>query len=176
MKFRYERGQQVVDIRAGALHVRVRLHRIDLPIYAGAQPSRSWRKPVVGPPTRPFAEFQVVEGLEADGWLAAWVYRPGRFLSAWEPRVAAAMPEAALHLHDQIRDRGTASAGCWDVFAWRDGECLFAELKRGGSSDRIRESQLLWRESALRLGVSAEAFAIVEWYGGVFAEPTGSST
>src|SRR5512137_2570326 len=117
MQFRYERDRQLVDLRAGALEARVCLHRIDLPVYSGAWPSSTWRKPVVGPPSRPFAELQVVEGLEVDGWIAAWVNRPGRFISAWEPRVVAAMPEAALHLHDRIRHEGAASAGSWDVFA-----------------------------------------------------------
>jgi hypothetical protein len=167
VEFRYERDQSDVVVRAGGLEATVRLHRIDLPLYSGPQPESAWRKPVVGPPARPFAEFQVVDGLEADGWTAAWVNRPGKFLSGWEPREVAALPPEALELHDMIRDDGQNRAGCWDVFAWREGRCLFAELKRGRSSDRIRESQLLWRESALRLGVPSDAFAIVEWFGGV---------
>jgi len=166
MRFRHEFDQQLVDIHAGQHEAQVRLHRIKLPLYDGPRPSSTWRKPIVGPPARPFAELQVVDGLEAAGWTAAWVNRPGKFLSTWEPRTAAALPDEALALHDRIRDAGATIAGCWDVFAWRSGDCLFAELKRGGSSDRIKESQLLWRESALRIGVPAEAFAIIEWYGG----------
>ena len=104
-----------------------------------------------------------MDGLEADGWTAAWVNRPGIFLSTWEPRLPAMLSPNAKELHDRIRNEGSNKAGCWDVFAWRGEECLFAELKRSGSSDRIRESQLLWRQSALRIGVPAEAFALIEW-------------
>lgn len=166
MRFRGERDQLETVIKAGGHEATVVVHLIDLPVYSGPNPASTWRKPVVGPPGRPFAEFQVVDGLEADGWIAAWVSRPGRFISTWEPRVQREFPREAIELHDRIRDRSGQKSGCWDVFAWRDGECLFAELKRGGSSDRIRESQLIWREAALRLGVPAHSFAVVEWYGG----------
>jgi hypothetical protein len=167
VQFRFERDQYDITVRAGSLEAPIRLHRIDLPVYRGPQPATSWRKPVVGPPSRPFAELQIVEGLEADGWEAAWVYRPGKFLSVWEPRIAAILPSAAQELHNLICEEVSNRAGCWDVFAWRNGACLFAELKRGNSSDRVRKSQILWRESALRLGVPSEAFAIIEWYGGL---------
>jgi hypothetical protein len=167
IQFRFERDQYDITIRAGLLEAKIRLHRLDLPGYRGPQPAMTWRKPVVGPPARPFAELQIVDGLEADGWKAAWVHRPGKFLSMWEPRVATILPSAALELHDRICEEGSNRAGCWDVFAWRDGVCLFAELKRGNSSDRVRKSQLLWRESALRLGVPSESFAIIEWHGGL---------
>lgn len=166
MRFRGERDQLEMIIRAGDYEAIVAVHRIELAVYNGPDPTSTWRKPVVGPPARPFAEFQVVDGLEADGWIAAWVNRPGRFVSTWEPRVQVELPQKAIELHDSIRDESGQKSGCWDVFAWRDGECLFAELKRGGSSDRIRASQLIWRAAALRLGVPAHSFAVVEWYGG----------
>jgi len=78
----------------------------------------------------------------------------------------ANLPREVIDLHDRIRDAGGLRAGCWDVLAWREGNPLFAELKQGGTPDRIRESQLMWREAAMSLGVPAEAFAIIEWYGG----------
>ena len=60
----------------------------------------------------------------------------------------------------------STSAGAWDVFAWRDGTPLFFELKHAGTSDRIREQQLAWRDAALRLGVPESAFSLVEWIEG----------
>lgn len=166
MRLRFEREQLETSVRAGRHEALINLHRIDLPVYKGPPPTSAWRKPVVGPPARPFAELQIVDGLELDGWLAAWVYRPGKFISTWEPKALIDFPSEALALHDSIRDESGQKSGCWDVLAWRNGECLFAELKRGGSSDRIRESQLIWRAAALRLGVPATAFTVVEWYGG----------
>lgn len=163
MRFRFEREQELVEVRAGDLIAGVRLHRLDLPTYEGVPPQSDWNKTVVGPPARPFAELQVVDGLEADGWSAAWVYRANKFMSTWEPRSMATLPVEAIGLHDRVRDASGLKAGCWDVLAWRDGTPLFAELKQGGTPDRIRESQLLWRESAISLGVPEDSFVIVEW-------------
>lgn len=166
MQFRFERDQETVDVSVGDLSAKVRLHRADLPVYEGPLPTSDWNKTVIGPPARPFAELQVVDLLDSSGWTAAWVYRANKFMSTWEPRVLATLPPAALDLHDRIRDAGDLKAGCWDVLAWRDGDVLFAELKQGGTSDRIRESQLRWRQVAISLGVPADSFVIVEWYAG----------
>jgi len=175
MRFQHECEAETFTVHAGKHKAQLSLHRLLLPVYEGPPPQSTWSKPVVGPPSRPFAELQVVDGLEMDGWLAAWVYRPGKFLSTWEPRVFASLPPEALALHDRIGEEAGAKAGCWDVFAWRGGVCLFAELKRARSPDRIRESQLTWREAALRLGVSTDAFVVVEWSSGT-VWPTSAST
>lgn len=158
--------QTVETVRAGTLQAHVDIQRIALPHYFGPAPQSTWRKPVVGPPERPFAEFQVVEGLELRGWVAAWVYRPGKFLSAWEPRRFAELPDRALELHARLEKATRVGAGCWDVFAWQRNKPLFVELKRTGSSDRIRASQLLWRQAAIAQGISRSAFIIAEWSGG----------
>jgi hypothetical protein len=159
--------EQTVDaVRAGTLRAHVAIQRIALPLYFGPAPQNTWRKPVVGPPERPFAEFQVVEGLELQGWVAAWVYRPGKFLAAWEPRRFAELPDPARVLHARLEKATGVRAGGWDVFAWQRDKPLFVELKRTGSSDRIRASQLLWRQAAIAQGVSESAFIIVEWSGG----------
>lgn len=168
MRFHGELSQGLVTVRDGGIEARVMLHRIELPLYKGSLPQKAWQKPVVGPPVRPFAELQVVGGLESEGWAAAWVYRPGRFLATWEPRAFASMPAKAMALYESIRAKVGANAGCWDVFAWRKDRCLFAELKRAKTSDRIRKSQLVWRCAALELGVPSRSFAIVEWSGGAF--------
>ncbi len=151
---------------AAGLRAKVQVQAIELPIYAGPPPRSTWRKPVVGPPGRPFAELLVAADLGAAGWSAAWVYRPGQFLSSWEPRQYAHLPRQALKLHEAIKKRAGAQAGCWDVFAWRADEPLFVELKRAGSSDQLRASQLRWRAAALALGVSSTSFLVAEWTGG----------
>jgi hypothetical protein len=161
--------------RAGTITAEVSVQHIDLPPYKGPFPKNTWRKPVVGPPARPFAELQVVSSLEGEGWLAAWVYRPGLFMSSWEPRQDARLPAEARALHRRIGEIAGNRSGSWDVFAWRDGAPLFLELKRAGTSDCIRETQLIWRKAALEAGVTESAFAVVEWSGGVNAEPSGGA-
>ena len=53
-------------------------------------------------------------------------------------------------------------AGCWDVFAWRNGTYLFAEAKHS-KKDKIRETQLRWYAAALECGLSEQNFLLVEW-------------
>lgn len=136
--------------------------------YRGRPPKHTWnRKPIVGPPLRPFAELQMVERLEKDGWIAGWCYRAGRFISSWEPeKRAVTFPPQANELLGNIAAKAGARAGCWDVFAWKDGEPLFVELKRRGSSDEMRDSQKRWRTAAEALKVSPDAFKEYEWLGG----------
>jgi hypothetical protein len=150
-------------VRTADFVAQVHVQKLELPVYVGLAPQSRWGKPVVGPPACPFAELQVAADLRAAGWTAAWVYRPRRFLLSWEPRSYAELPPDALKLHHNIRTRAGAQAGCWDIFAWRAHEPLFVELKRAGSSDRLRKPQLLWREAALELGIRAASFLIAEW-------------
>jgi hypothetical protein len=155
---------------AAGLVADVDVQRIELPVYTGRSPKSTWSKPIVGPPDCPFVELQVAADLRAAGWAAAWVYRPGQFLSSWEPRQHAQLPPEALKIHravsEEIKRRAEARAGCWDVFGWRAGEPLFVGLKRLGSSDRLRAPQLRWREAAVVLGISEASFLVAEWTGG----------
>jgi hypothetical protein len=109
----------------------------------------------------------VVKRLQDEGWQVAWVFRPGQFIETWEPRTEVQFPEPALELFRRIqRHAGAKKAGCWDLFGWKDGQPLFVELKRTGSSDEVRDAQWAWRKAAIAEGVPQAAFDIVEWYGG----------
>src|SRR5437660_163278 len=125
MRLPYCLDESMVNVRSGKWEARLPLQRLQLPMYSGPRPTSSWRKPIVGPPDRPFAELQVVAGLEKLGWVAAWVYRPRKFIASWEPRLVAPLPTEALALHSHIQEQSNAHAGCWDVFAWCDGQALF---------------------------------------------------
>ena len=48
------------------------------------------------------------------------------------------------------------------MVAWRDGRLVFAQSKKAGK-DNLRSTQLRWVEAAMRCGVSAEEFLVVEW-------------
>jgi hypothetical protein len=137
-----------------------------LPEYQGAPPKDSWRKPIVGPPDRPFAELQLVRRLEAEGWVAAWVHRPGQFLRTWEPREEAKLPKKALALFERIQKRAGSASGAWDIFAWKKEKPRFIELKRAHSSERLRSSQVAWFRAARQEGIPSSAFEVMEWYGG----------
>jgi hypothetical protein len=139
--------------------------------YRGPTPDRTYkRKPIVGPPERPFAELQMVERLERDGWIAGWRYRANEFIATWEPeKRAVTFPAAATELLQRIEAWAGAGAGvkCWDVFAWKDGEPRFIELRRSGTqAKRLPEAKRRWRAAAEAVGVSLRAFKEYEWLGG----------
>ena len=74
-----------------------------------------------------------------------------------------ALPPAQAQLFETIeRSTGNYRGGCWDIFAWRDGEVLFVESKQR-SNDRIRPAQAVWLEQALEYGVSLSSFLIAEY-------------
>jgi len=137
----------------------VTVTRVAYQTWKGLGPKNTWRKPVVGPPSAPFAELALAAHLRERGWASGWVYRPGRFLASWEPRSNAVFPADGVALFQRI-SRAAGQSGAWDVFAWRNGTPLFLEVK--WPRDRIRPSQSRWLSEALDLGVSSDAFILVE--------------
>jgi hypothetical protein len=85
----------------------------------------------------------------------------------WEPeKTAVKFPKKVCELLERIAVRKGSWAGCWDVVAFRKRELRFLELKRAGSSDRLRKPQLEWYEAALAEGVLSSAFEVLQWFGG----------
>jgi hypothetical protein len=73
------------------------------------------------------------------------------------------LPPAQAQLFEAIEhSTGNYRGGCWDIFAWRDGEVLFVESKQR-SNDRIRPAQALWLEHALENDVLLSSFLIAEY-------------
>jgi hypothetical protein len=110
-----------------------------------------------------WAEFIILRLLERDGWRGVWVKNwGGRAFWSDIGRVAE-RPEPAAAKFREIESRAGSTAGCWDVFAWRDDGLLFLESKQR-SKDRLRQTQLAWLDAALACGVPLSSFAIVEWF------------
>ena len=76
-----------------------------------------------------------------------------------EPVTFPAEREALL---SQIKAAVGNRGGCFDVYAWRDGSVLFAELKLSGK-DRIRARQRRWLAGAVACGLPLESLLVVEW-------------
>jgi len=127
-----------------------------------------------------FAEVAILRLFEEAGWHGRWLETYGK--AAMKPALwrewNAAGPSAQLHapieeawvherLHSIAVTNGNSFSGCWDVVAWScnaagDGRLVFAESKKAGK-DKLRGTQLRWVEAAMRCGVSAEDFLVVEW-------------
>jgi hypothetical protein len=139
-----------------------------LTCWAPNKPSLDFR----GDPT--FPEFVLVRLLEEAGWNARWIknWTGSREFCA-DVDKPSAISAAAEAIFAAIHERAAAlrGAGSWDVFAWRDGEYVFIESKQHRSSDRLNDNQRAWLEAALEIGISEEAFTIVEYDAGPSTRP-----
>jgi hypothetical protein len=113
-----------------------------------------------------FAELAILRLLNRSAWAGVWVdtYRR-RFLERMPTQntIASKLPAARQACFDAIcAANGGSRSGCWDVFAWRGDEVLFAESKRQ-KRDRMRETQYRWLQAAVRTGLSKDSFVVVEW-------------
>ncbi len=96
-----------------------------------------------------FAELAILRLLESEGWEGRWVDSFGgvKFRTGLLNQPLCALPAGPKALFDNIAAAKRSRGGCWDVFAWRGKEFLFAEAKRiklrRTKSDLVRGSG--WR-------------------------------
>lgn len=155
---------QVIDLSSGE-SVMVAKASPEFLQWRGDPPADTFNgKPVVdyhGTPV--FAEEYTLRSLEAAGWIGVWVNSYRReYLTSFAPSERMTLPIVQNNRLALIAGSDRFPTGCWDVFAWRGEEVLFAECKRK-KRDKIRASQRQWLEKALAVGVAIESFLIVEW-------------
>lgn len=116
-----------------------------------------------------FAELAILRLFQKDGWDGVWVdtFRKKHRI-AWGEEGVVRLSRDRGQLLRAIHQRAGSASGCFDVYCWKDDLVVFAESKRS-SRDEIRQTQLAWLEAAMRTGLDASAFLIVEW------SSTGSS-
>lgn len=121
-------------------------------------------KPVLELDGQPiWAEFIVLRLLERGGWTGAWVKNWGARAFWRDAEQTVELSSAAQALFGQIEKRiAGRGGGCWDIIAACGDNVLFIESKRRGR-DRLRETQRIWIESALEMGVPLSCFVIAEW-------------
>jgi hypothetical protein len=111
-----------------------------------------------------FAELAILRLCQHDGWDGVWVdtfgkaYRRGY----WQPKDTVELPMPQRTLLQRIYAQAGSTKGCWDVVCWKDNRILFAEAKRQ-AQDRIRDTQRIWLEAALDVGIPISSFLIIEW-------------
>lgn len=129
-----------------------------------------------------FAELAVLRLLEKDGWEGRWVNTYGgggevwKFLTRWDDVPRAEQKTRPIQ-EDEPRqllarlagfNKPRRYKGCWDVFAWRNGETAFVECKRTAPkyTDVVSKEQEEWVRSALFLGdprLTLDSFCFVQW-------------
>jgi hypothetical protein len=108
-----------------------------------------------------YAELAILRLLQEAGWQGVWIDTYRRKFRTDTVNSIALPPEKRL-VYERIRKEAGGRGGCFDVFAWKDGELLFAEAKRH-KRDRFQRSQGRWLEAALGVGFEKDSFLVVEW-------------
>ena len=138
--------------------------------WLGVQPPFTFgRKKVLNYKDQPvFAELMILNLLREKKWDGRWVSSFGgtKYLREmpmdYRLGPSVDLPTEHKRMHDDIQSVAGAKGGCFDVFAWRDGQILFLEAKRK-SHDKIRDTQRRWIEAAISTGVAPDKLIIVEW-------------
>jgi hypothetical protein len=129
-------------------------------------PSWAAKPKVVVDGCRSCLELAVLARLRLDGWDGFWVNAYRRHLRQdWFPAPAALIDDVApahvAAIFERLRrENGGGFGGFLDVFAWRDGQVRFVEVKSPG--DKWRDTQQRFVEMAVRLGHDWDAFLLVE--------------
>ena len=113
-----------------------------------------------------FAELAVLKILEEEGISGVWVDSYGKCLRKEMPPTKlpySALAGTASEIFNAITKAVGKNGGCWDIFAWEGKSILFVECKRS-KKDSIRDSQVVWFEQCLKLGLQPENFLLVQWY------------
>ncbi len=111
-----------------------------------------------------FAELVVRAIFMQNGWEGVWVDSYRKCFRTKLPDKSKedfVLPDQPRQIFEKIVEQ-TGFKGCWDVFLWNGTNVLFVECKRS-KKDEIRESQLVWLETSLKLGLSPHNFLLVEW-------------
>ena len=128
-----------------------------------------------------FAELAVLRMLQGAGWDGRWVSTYSakgevwKYLVRWDDvpreqqRSRPIEEEAPRRLLAAVASRARKRyKGCWDVFAWRDENAAFLQVKSGApkAGDEVKEEQVDWLHTALLLAdprVTVDSFAFVSW-------------
>lgn len=112
-----------------------------------------------------FVELAVLRMLEREGFSGVWIDSFGKCFRKEMPPSKTQYPalvSTASDIFNIINEKMLKGGGCWDVLAWKEKDVLFAECKRN-KKDSIRESQIIWLEKCLSLGLKPKNFLLVEW-------------
>jgi hypothetical protein len=119
-----------------------------------------------------YAELVILRRLLEEGWDGAWVSPFGgvKFFTGMPTdetgmpvdNAVRDLPDDKLALLRRISGTERFASGCWDVFAWRGEEVLFAEAKMRGRG-YLNDNQRRWLEAALDEEVPLSSFLLVEW-------------
>jgi hypothetical protein len=109
-----------------------------------------------------FAEIAILRLVAGEGYSGVW---NDLFHKRFWDENNISVDLAATHRARlrEIAEGAKAKSGAWDIICWsQESTYRFLESKQR-KCDTFKPAQGLWLDSALRLGMSAEMFTLVEW-------------
>jgi len=113
-----------------------------------------------------FPEIAVLALFRKMGWDGAWVDTPHHKYFDKMPNQSKGISLGA-HANQAIARIATynenSRVGCWDLVLWSDRSVAFAAVVGGGLDPEIGEPRTRWLTAAVKSGLSASQFVVVEW-------------
>jgi hypothetical protein len=113
-----------------------------------------------------FPEIALLGLFQRNGWHGAWSdtqhrkyfdrmpnQSKGISLDTWANQTVARIAE----------NNGKSKAGCWDLILWSERRVVFVTVIPAGGGRGLGDAQVRWMTAALRTGLSAGEFVLVEW-------------
>ena len=113
-----------------------------------------------------FPEIALLGLFQRHGWHGAWSDTPHRkyfdrmpnqskgiSLDTWASQTVARIAE----------NNGKSKAGCWDLILWSERRVVFVAVVPAAGGRGMGDAQVRWMTAALRTGLSAGEFVVVEW-------------
>jgi hypothetical protein len=113
-----------------------------------------------------FAEFALLALFKATGWQGVWVDTIHRKYFDRMPNESKgiSLPPFVNQLVTRVAaNNRRAKSRCWDILLWANKTVVFVAVSGLIASEQPGETQSGWIEAALRSGLSADQFIIVEW-------------
>jgi len=113
-----------------------------------------------------FAEFALLTLFRKTGWEGVWADAHHRKYFDKMPNQSkgASLNTYINQLITRIAaNNNNSKAGCWDIILWANRAVVFVEMKCTSSKDEIGDTQVGWLNAALKSGLSAGQFLVVEW-------------
>jgi hypothetical protein len=113
-----------------------------------------------------FPEIAALGLFRRQGWQGAWAdTRHHKYFDKMPNQSkGVSLGTHAAQTVARISEANASSRdGCWDLMLWAERSMLFVAVVAAGSERGIGEARARWLAAALRTGLSASQFIVVEW-------------